>query len=68
MAHLVKYAQLSLMTNSIAGNLVKAQCDFCGRKFGSMEEAEECERNHIKSHIRKELQDELKKSIERAKI
>ena len=67
MAHLVAYAQLSTTTNALAGNLVKAQCDFCGRKFGSLEEARECETKHLKDAIRKPLQEELKKSIERNK-
>jgi hypothetical protein len=65
--HLIAYAQLSTNKNSLAGNLVKAQCDFCGRKFGSLEEAKECEAEHLREFIRKPLQDELKKSIERNK-
>ena len=67
MAHLIAYAQMSLTENGLAGNLVKAQCDFCGRKFGSLEEARECEAKHLREFIRKPLQDELKKSIERSK-
>ena len=39
MAHLVAYAQMSTTENALAGNLVKAQCDFCGNKFGSLKEA-----------------------------
>ena len=55
MAHLVKYGLLSTAENGLAGNLVKAQCDICGRKFGSLEEARKCERNHIQCDITKAL-------------
>ena len=67
MAHLIAYAQMSLNKNALVGNLVKAQCDFCGRKFGSLEEAKQCEAKHLREYIRKPLQDELKKSIERSR-
>ena len=63
MAHLIAYAQLSTSANALAGNLVKAQCDFCGRKFGSLEEARKCEIKHL---IQEPLQRELRESIERA--
>lgn len=67
MAHLIAYAQMTLMENGLTENLVKAQCDFCGRKFGSLKEAEKCEAEHLREFIRKPLQDELKKSIERSR-
>ena len=67
MPHLVAYAQHSTTSNALAGTLVKAQCDFCGKKFGSLEDARKCEIKHLQDYIRKPLQDELKKSIERSK-
>lgn len=39
MPHLINYSMLSLSKNSLADNLVKAQCDICGKKYGSIEEA-----------------------------
>lgn len=57
MAHLIAYAQMSTTDNSIAGNLVKAQCDLCGKKFGSLEEAKKCEAGHIESCIAKIVRD-----------
>ena len=57
MAHLIAYAQMSTTNNAIAGNLVKAQCDLCGKKFGSLEEAKQCENKHINRAI----QDVIKK-------
>lgn len=51
MAHLISYGMLSTSDNSLAGNLVKAQCDFCGRKYGSIEEARKCENKHLNSII-----------------
>lgn len=51
MAHLISYGMLSTSDNSLAGNLVKAQCDFCGRKYGSIEEARKCENEHLNSII-----------------
>lgn len=43
MAKLVGYAMMSANRNSINdGHLVKAMCEFCGRKFGSIEEARKC--------------------------
>lgn len=51
MAHLISYGMLSTTDNSLAGNLVKAQCDFCGKKFGSIEEARKCEQKHIQDAI-----------------
>ena len=55
MAHLVKYGLLSTTANGLTGNLVKAQCDICGRKFGSLEEARKCERNHLQCAITETL-------------
>lgn len=54
MPELVAYAVLSTTTNAVAGNLVKAQCHFCGRKYGSIDEAKECERKHIQDEILKQ--------------
>ena len=51
MAHLIGYAQMSTTDNAIAGNLVKAQCDLCGKKYGSLEEAKKCEARHIERSI-----------------
>lgn len=51
MPELVTYAVQSTTTNAVTGNLVKAQCYFCGRKFGSKEEAKECEKKHIQDEI-----------------
>ena len=48
MAKLVTYGMLSTNNNIMAGNLVKAQCEICGRKFGSIEEARKCETGHIR--------------------
>ena len=58
MAELVSYGMMSTTSNALAGNLVKAQCDFCGRKYGSLEEAKECEAKHINDELDKPL-DEL---------
>lgn len=57
MAHLIGYAQMSTTDNAIAGNLVKAQCDLCGKKFGSLGEAKNCEARHIESCIAKIVRD-----------
>ena len=35
------------------GHLVKAQCGLCGEKFGSIEEAKQCERKHMNEILRK---------------
>ena len=51
MAHLIGYAQLSTTDNAIVGNLVKAQCDLCGKKYGSLAEAKKCEARHIERSI-----------------
>lgn len=67
MPHLIAYAQMSLNKNALAGNLVKAQCDFCGRKFGSLEEAKECEAKHLKDFIGTSIRSELKKEFEGGK-
>lgn len=49
---MIEYGMLSTTTNALAGCLVKARCDFCGRKFGSFEEAKKCEAGHINKLIR----------------
>lgn len=56
MANLVRYAMKSANKNAInEGHLVKATCGFCGRKFGSIEEAKKCKTKHLNDLIRKEL-------------
>lgn len=66
MPRLEAYAQMSLNKNALAGNLVKAQCEFCGRKFGSFEEAEECEAEHIRDFIGNPVKEALLKEFERS--
>lgn len=51
MPHLMAYGMMSTTDNSIVGNLVVARCDFCGKKFGSIEEAKKCESNHIQAAL-----------------
>lgn len=54
MAKLVGYALMSANKNTVDnGRLVKAMCEFCGRKFGSIEEARKCETTHFNDAIRK---------------
>lgn len=53
MVKLIAYSQLST-DDSISGILVKAQCEFCGKKFGSVEEARKCESGHIMDLIKEE--------------
>lgn len=61
MAKLVGYAMMSANRNSINdGHLVKAMCEFCGRKFGSIEEAKKCETKHLNDAIRKSLNEAIK--------
>ena len=59
---------LSTNNNAMAGNLVKAQCEICGRKFGSIEEARKCETGHISKAINDLLEGELNERIERIYI
>lgn len=59
MAKLVTYGMLSTNNNIMAGNLVKAQCEICSRKFGSIEEARKCETRHISEAISDLLKGEL---------
>ena len=59
MAKLVTYGMLSTNNNIMAGNLVKVQCEICGRKFGSIEEARKCETRHISETINDLLKGEL---------
>lgn len=69
MAKLIGYAMMSANKNAIDdGHLAKAMCGFCGRKFGSIEEARECETKHLNDLIRKDLNEKLKQSIMRSKI
>ena len=61
MAKLVGYAMISASKNAIdERHLVKAMCEFCGRKFGSIEEARKCETKHVNDVIRKDLNEHLK--------
>lgn len=56
MAKLVGYAMMSTNKNAVdEGHLAKAMCEFCGKKFGSIEEARKCETKHLNDVIRKEL-------------
>lgn len=59
MPHLVKYGVMSTNNNGLAGVLVKAQCDFCGATYGSVEEARKCEERHMR-HINDNLYRVLK--------
>ena len=69
MAKLVGYAMMSANKNAIDdGHLAKAMCEFCGRKFGSIEEAKKCETKHLNDLIRKDLNEELKQSIMKGKF
>ena len=61
MPKLIGYAMMSVNKNAINdGHLVKVMCEFCGRKFGSIEEAKKCETEHLNDLIRKELNNPLK--------
>lgn len=51
MPHLVKYGMMPEDNSELAGVLVKAQCDFCGAKYGSVEEARKCEAKHINDNL-----------------
>lgn len=64
MPHLIAYGQMSTTKNARAGNLLKAQCDFCGRKFGSIEEAKECEEKHLRDCIGNVVKEALKIEFE----
>lgn len=55
MANLVAYGMLSTSDSALAGSISKAQCNFCFRKYGSLEEARRCEQRHIKDAIEKEM-------------
>lgn len=47
MAKLILYGVLSVSDNTLSGTIVKACCEFCGKKFGSIEEARKCESKHL---------------------
>lgn len=68
MAHLIAYAQMSTDKNALAGNLVRAQCDICGNKFGDLKEARECEVNHIRDIIGNPLKEALRNELKRSMI
>lgn len=60
MAKLVGYAVLSTEKNAVdEGRLVKAMCEFCGAKFGSIKEAQNCESKHLNDLIRKDLSEQF---------
>lgn len=63
MPNLMNYAALSTKDNSrFSGDLVRAQCSFCGLKYDSVEGARECEEKHIKEAIlkfEKEFKDDV---------
>ena len=61
MAKLVGYAMMFANKNAVGdgGFLAKAMCGFCGKKFGSIEEAKECETKHLNDLIRKDLNKEI---------
>ena len=58
MPHLVSYGLLNASNNSMAGNLVKAQCDICGEKYGSIEEAKLCEAEHVMELIKGKIEND----------
>ena len=54
MAKLIGYSMMSANKNAKSnGHLVKAMCEFCGKKYGSIEEARKCEIKHFNDVIRK---------------
>lgn len=64
MAKLVGYAMLSAEKNSVnEGHLAKAMCEFCGKKFGSIKEAQKCETGHLNDLIRKELAEQISREL-----
>ena len=66
MAKLVGYAMLSVEKNAISeGHLAKAMCEFCGRQFGSIKDAQKCETGHLNDLIRKDLTDQIKTHLNR---
>lgn len=63
MAHLIGYGQLPTINNATSGALVKARCDLCGKKYGSLEEAKQCESKHIEKAINEVVKKEFEKII-----
>ena len=61
MPKLVSYACMSTTNNSIGGTLVKAMCEFCGKKFGSVKEAKKCESNHINDYLMENIRRNIKR-------
>lgn len=52
MPELIGYALLNTYNNSTNTSLLaKAQCCFCKRKYGSIEEASKCEIEHMRKEI-----------------
>ena len=55
MAHLIKYRFINSQYS-----LDKAQCDICGKQYGSLKEAKNCENKHFSIGIINQLEKELK--------
>lgn len=51
MAKLVAYGVLGT-NRKMSGDLVKAKCEICGQKYGSVEEARKCEAKHVEKCLR----------------
>lgn len=51
MAKLVAYGLLG-EKGTMDGSLAKAQCEICGKKYGSIEDARKCEVNHVEKCLR----------------
>lgn len=52
MAKLISYGMLDIGGNALGGYLTRACCEFCGKKFGSVQEARRCEEKHINEAIK----------------
>lgn len=55
MADFIGYELMSILDNGYTGYLVESQCCVCRRKFGSIQEARECEKSHITLEIINDL-------------
>jgi hypothetical protein len=53
MSQFIGYNMMSDVTKNSKddGHLVKAQCNFCGAKYGSSEEAKKCESSHFTNFL-----------------
>lgn len=54
LAKLISYGVLDIGGNALGGYLTRACCEFCGKKFGSVQEARRCEVKHINEAINRE--------------